>query len=106
MSLLILKLRPVRREVFLDDVTSLKPLGVESSLFLGSSVLFLAILRIAPCLDSAESHLGDDPVTKMQLGWDAFSNSRSKPHFSTSKCPALNFRCSVDYAITFVRGVT
>jgi hypothetical protein len=34
--------------VFFDNITSLKPLGVESSLFLGSSKLFLVVLRIAP----------------------------------------------------------
>lgn len=33
--------------VFFDNITSLKPLGVESSLFLGSSMLFLVVLRIA-----------------------------------------------------------
>ena len=33
--------------VFSDNITSLKPLGVESSLFLGSSMLFLVVLRIA-----------------------------------------------------------
>lgn len=33
--------------MFFDDVTSLTPLGVESSLFLGSSMLFLVVLRIA-----------------------------------------------------------
>ena len=33
--------------MFSDNITSLKPLGVESSLFLGSSMLFLVVLRIA-----------------------------------------------------------
>ena len=40
-SLLILK------PATCEDITSLKPLGVESSLFLGSSMLFLVVLRIA-----------------------------------------------------------
>lgn len=35
------------QRVFSDNITSLKPLGVESSLFLGSSTLFLVVLRIA-----------------------------------------------------------
>lgn len=33
--------------MFFDNMTSPKPLGVESSLFLGSSRLFLVVLRIA-----------------------------------------------------------
>lgn len=35
------------KRVFLDNITSLKPLGVESSVFLGSTMLFLVGLRIA-----------------------------------------------------------
>lgn len=35
------------KRVFFDSMTSLEPLGVESSVFLGGTMLFLVVLRIA-----------------------------------------------------------
>lgn len=75
--------------VFFDNITSWKPLGVESSLFLGSSMLFLVVLRIALCLDSTESHLNKNPVTAPQWEWNVFLISRFRACFLEFCLPSI-----------------